>query len=160
MVASNNHHHISDIWWSKNGAEIKSEPEFNNIRTDFNDLYLKGFLIGFRREIDRRIELGIKKEVKKKKINDVNLSEVEIRRVISDTVANEVDYRLDDIKQEMELVKNDRIQLKHDIDDLKTKHEEIKKMLEENNVAKSNEIQHNNGVYENEKVELDDKMVT
>ena len=62
------------------------------------------------------------------KINDVNLSEAEIRRIISDTITDEVDYRLENMKREIELVKNDRIHLKHDIDNLKTKHEEQKRL--------------------------------
>ena len=45
----------------------KPEPKFNNIRTFHNDLNLKGFLIGFRREIDRRIEIRIKEEDKNEK---------------------------------------------------------------------------------------------
>ena len=86
MVAPNYRHHVSDFRFNKNGAENKQKPMFNNILTEYSDYFLEGFLAGFRQEIDRKLE-QIRKE-EKKKVNDVDINKVELRRIISDTVAN------------------------------------------------------------------------
>ena len=109
MVASNNRHHFSDYSWDKNGANNKPEPEFNNIRTVHNDHYLKGFLVGFGREIDRSIQIRIKEEEKKNKKYDVSLSEVVLRKIISDIIAGKIQYKLKEMRPEIEFVKDDRI---------------------------------------------------
>ena len=74
----------------------KPDTKFDrNILTEVvdDDYFLKGFLIGYRREKVRRNELWIKKEEKKKKVYDVNFSEVELRRVTSNIIVNEVSYK-------------------------------------------------------------------
>ena len=55
-----------------------------------NNLYLNGFVTGFRREINGRIEHRIKKEEIKKKRHDDIFSELHLRRIISDIIENEV----------------------------------------------------------------------
>ena len=97
MVTPNYRHQISGFRFNKNGAENKPKPMFNNTRTQDRDYFLEGFLAGFRQEIDRKIE-QIRKEEKMKKINDVNINIVELRRIISDTVGNEVNNKLEVIK--------------------------------------------------------------
>ena len=131
-MVSNYRHNISEFTWNKNGAQSKSNSRLKNIQTDDNDLYLKGFLIGYRREINRRIELIIRENEKKNKEHDVNFSLTQLRRTISDIVENEVDNKIDVMKREIESMRKDKIRLKHEIDDLITKHEELKRNVKEN----------------------------
>ena len=67
----------------------------NNNRSDLdkNDYFLKGFLIGYRREKDRIKEWRVKKEENNKKEFDTS-SNGEWTRVISDMIEKEVRSQL------------------------------------------------------------------
>ena len=66
-----------------------------------------------------------------KKVIDVNINIVELRRIISDTVVNKVNNKLEVIKQQIQNIHDDRTKLKQENDDLKTKNDELKKMIED-----------------------------
>ena len=71
----------------------------NNNRSDLdeNDYFLKGFLIGYRREKDRIKEWRVKKEENNKKEFDAS-SNGEWTRVISDMMEKEVRSQLEQMK--------------------------------------------------------------
>ena len=94
-------------------AENIPETKFDNkIRTelDDNDYFLKGFLIGYRREKDRIKEWRAKKEEKKKEID--TCSDGEWRRVINDMFEEEVNPKLEEMKSNIESLNNDIDELK------------------------------------------------
>ena len=158
MVAPKNCPYFSEFSGDKNGADI-SQSMFNYIRTDNNDCYNKGFLTGFIREIEQRTVLRIKKEEKKKKENDINLNEVKLRRLISEVISNEVDNKLEVIKRDIEFEKDDRIKLKHELDDQKNKNEEINNMVEKNIAVKMNEGQNNQNEDKEDERDIHEQIV-
>ena len=115
---------LGSLPYTENIPETKFENKIR-IELDDNDYFLKGFLIGYRREKDRIKEWRAKKEEKKKKEFDAS-SDGEWRRVISDMIAKEVNSKLEEMKLNIESINNDRMKLKYEIDELKTKLEENK----------------------------------
>ena len=57
---------------------------------------------------------------KKNKDHDINFSPTQLRKTISDIVENEVNNKIDEMKQEIESMREDKIRLKREIDDLIT----------------------------------------
>ena len=129
----------------ENIPEMKFDSK---IRTeiDDNDYFLKGFLIGYRREKDRINKLRAKKEEKMKKEIEVSMGETVWRRVISEIVVKEVNSKLEDMKPNIEYINDDRIKLKQEIEELKIK-------LEENKEEKSIEKLNQNELKQESKIE-------
>ena len=119
MVAPNVCHYVSEIKRKENGAENILETKFDKYiqtKIDDDDYFLKGFLIGYRREKNRIDELRKKKEEMMKKEIDVSIGEKEWRRIIREIIVKEVNPKLEEMKQEIENINDDRIQLKQEID--------------------------------------------
>ena len=76
---------LGSLPYTENIPETKFENKIR-IELDDNDYFLKGFLIGYRREKDRIKEWRAKKEEKMKKEIDDSMCYKEWRRVISNII--------------------------------------------------------------------------
>ena len=98
----------------------------NNIRIelDDNDYFLKGFLIGYKREKDRIQELRANKEemIKKELIANID---GELRGIISEMISKEVKLQLEVMKP-----KEEKVEKKEDVDEVDDEKVEIEVIAE------------------------------
>ena len=90
---------ISEYNWCEDGegvfsSETKSRNE-NGSEEEENDWYLKGFLVGYRREKNRRHRLMIDQEERAKKECEMRREEKEWRREVRDMIEKEMKKTLD-----------------------------------------------------------------
>ena len=99
---------LGSLPYTENIPQTKSENK-TRIEIDSNDYFLKGFLIGYKREKDRIEEWRAKKEEKKKKeFLDANC-DGELRRIISEMITKEVNSRLEEMKLNVNVLKQERM---------------------------------------------------
>ena len=123
---------ISDYNWCKDGGEVISETrpdDGNGSKEDERDLFLEGFLTGYRIERSRRYRLRAEYEEKTKKESKTKKEEKEWRREIREIIEKELEKKLDSLKRTIESECEERRKLKLEND-------ELRKKLEEERVAK------------------------
>ena len=104
---------LGSLPYDENIPETKFENK-NRTELDENDYFLKGFLIGYRREKDRIKEWRAMNEEKKKREFDISIGEIELRgkewrSVISEIIKKEVTSQFNEMKQTICYLNEDRM---------------------------------------------------
>ena len=105
------------------GMAIISETKIGNKNRnegDESDYFLKGFLVGYRRKKDIIHRLRVKQEENVREFV-VRKEEKEWRSEVREMIEKEVTHKLDDMKQTIESLNEDRRKLKIEMEELKMK---------------------------------------
>ena len=138
---------ISESGWSEDGDEFNPETKNENWdgdEKDEKDWFLEAFLVGYRKEKDRRQRLKAEKAEREKKAMDNKKIENERRREEREKFENKMMMELDYVRKTLETLKEEEGMLRLEVEELRRniKEEKVVRVIVEivNSADKTKEV--------------------